>query len=148
MLGADPMLLIVSDTVVRTLEVIGATGWTTYPVECRNRRGEVVPGRAGLSVTGRCGPPLWRRSRHFQKRLAPGTPPAPYLRGFYFDEDSWDGSDVFSPVTTGFVVVVDRVYKALRAAKVRNFRFERLTDFEMLDHERMDREGESPTWVN
>jgi hypothetical protein len=148
MLGADPMLLIISDKMVQTFQEIRATGWTTYPVVCRTRGGEVVSSRWGLSVIGRCGPPLWKRSGRFQRRLAPGAPPAPYLRGLYFDDGSWDGTDIFSPAGTGFVIVVERVYRALRAAKVRNFKFKRLSEFEMLDHERMAAEGDSPPWLN
>lgn len=148
MMGGDPALLIISDTVVATLLDIGATGWTTYPVECRTRRGELVPSRFGWSVTGRCGAPQWQLSKRFQRQLVQGAPPAPYLKGLQFAEDSWDGSDVFSPVGTTFVVVTERVYRAMRAAKVRNFGYRRLSDFVMLDHERMLAESDSPPWLH
>lgn len=120
MMGGDPALLIVSQLVMDTLSGIAATGWGTWPVECRTKRGEPIPGLYGLSVIGRCGPPQWGRSERFESQLAPGAPPVPHVRGLYFDEDSWDGSDVFSPAGTTFVVVTDRVYGALRASGVRN----------------------------
>jgi hypothetical protein len=50
--------------------------------------------------------------------------------GLFFDETSWDGSDLFQPQGTLFVLVRDSVRRALEEAKVRNVAFERITDIE------------------
>jgi hypothetical protein len=56
----------------------------------------------------------------------------PVLRGFYFDEDSWDGSDFFMETRyTGFIFVTERVVQVFRANKFRNICFERLNEAEI-----------------
>jgi hypothetical protein len=55
----------------------------------------------------------------FDKALPGGV--FPWWRGYYFDEESWDGSDIFMPTERSLVFfVVDRVRRALNRAKVRN----------------------------
>lgn len=45
---------------------------------------------------------------------------------------SWDGSDIFGPDNNYFVFVGDRVKEAMEKARLTNFSFTRLTEFEML----------------
>jgi len=55
--------------------------------------------------------------------------------GLYFDEASWDGSDVFRPLGTAHVLVTQRVKDLLEKSKMTNLRFEALTSIEKLEVE-------------
>ncbi|TWU09054.1 hypothetical protein CA54_42940 [Symmachiella macrocystis] len=85
----------ISPKVLQLFNQHGITGWSTYPIELHNKAGEVYPGYAGLSITGRCGPidvqggeiePGQKEGRKFIRRI-----------GLFFDESTWDGSDFFCP---------------------------------------------------
>ncbi|MCH8806244.1 MAG: hypothetical protein IH986_09175 [Planctomycetes bacterium] len=120
-------LTLVSDHVVELLRPL--SGWTTYSVEVYGKKGELIPGYHGLAVTGRCGPIDNSLS---QPRVC--EPPVPQGRrsrkwfGAYFDEKTWDGSDLFVPEGTAMTVVTDAVKQALLRAKITNVEFEPLTE--------------------
>lgn len=48
--------LVVHQRVIDVLASVGATCWTTYPVEVRNQERRVVTGFFGLAISGRSGP--------------------------------------------------------------------------------------------
>lgn len=124
--GLTPMLLI-SDRVVELLREF--TGWTTYPVEVYGKKGEPIPGYQGFAVTGRCGP--IDDSQSEPQSCAPPVPQGRWSRkwfGLYFDQDSWDGADIFVPEGTGITVVVERVKEAMERAIVTNVVFRPLTE--------------------
>jgi hypothetical protein len=124
-------LFLVSDRFVDALG--GFTGWQTYPVLIAGRDGEKVPGYQGLSATGRCGRIEWEKS---ERVVIP--PPVPEgrarggWRGLYFSPSSWDGSDVFIPDGTTYVIVTDEVRAAVEDAQLTNVRFTRLPEFERI----------------
>jgi len=67
-----------------------------------------------LAITGRCGPPENCRSVRFEKSTSGG--PVHAWLGYYFEEASWDGSDVFTTSDGGAqLFVVGRVKTALEA---------------------------------
>ena len=124
--GLTPLLLI-SNRVVELLRDF--TGWTTYPVELYGKNGELIPGYNGLAVTGRCGPIDDGQSK--RRICAPPVPQGRWSRkwfGLYFDQDSWDGADIFVPEGTGITVVVERVKEAMERALVTNVLFRPLTE--------------------
>lgn len=125
-------IIVVSGRVVETLRETRATGWTTYPIVARDRSGASLQGYFGFAVTGRAGPVDRKRSEVFQKP-APTPTGTVYsmLRGLYFDENTWDGNDIFLVADTLFVVVSERVKRALGRARIGNVRFTRLTDVEL-----------------
>lgn len=54
----------------------------------------------------------------------------PILKGLYFDERSWDGSDIFRPSDdTAWIFITNRVKNVL-SAKTKNIRFVPLEDVE------------------
>lgn len=107
----------------------GFTGWSTYPVEVRNKDGEVVDGYAGFSVTGRCGCIDNSRSEKVDREFPGGI--FPVYRGLYFDESRWDGADIFcSEDKTGYVFVTTEVKLAFQKAKISNVRFELVAEIE------------------
>ena len=122
--------IIVCKRVIDIFTANNFTGWRTYDVEIYAKGGSRVPDFFGLSVVGRCGPFDNTRCERVMVQL-PGTVRATLkYKGTYFDEGSWDGSDLFmsSQPWTGVVMVTERVQKALTGAKpkIRDLRFESL----------------------
>lgn len=98
------------------------SGWFPYPVELRNRKGELLPGYAGVAVTGRCG-----RLCYDNSRVEGEWPRADYV-GLRFNPAMWDGSDLFYGSTGSWLVVTERVVRALRRARVSSIDIEPLLD--------------------
>jgi hypothetical protein len=124
--------LIIHERVVELLTHSALTGWSTYPVEVHSKSGRVVPGYAGLAVSGRCGPVDISRSAIGLRQMPGGW--FPYFRGHFFVPDTWDGSDLFmaAPDHLGKVSTMRflsaRGRQVLRGAKVRNLSLIRLTE--------------------
>jgi len=113
---------VLSQRVVDVLSASGATGWTTYPIILHDKDGALIEGYCALAVTGRCGPLQDERS-HIEMRLCPSGKTLSFAVGRYFDEATWDGSDVFTPEDTAFVFVTERVKRAMEKAKLTNVTF-------------------------
>ncbi len=105
----------------------GVTGWTTYPMNLYRKDGALCPGYAGLSVIGRCGPVQEDRSvRVPDQNRRPGTPD---LVGIYFDESTWDGSDLFCPAgTNALLFATAKVKDLFESCKLSGFRFTPLNE--------------------
>ena len=115
---------IVSDRVIATFEHYKCSGWDTYPVALVGAAGEPIPGYHGLIVRGRCGPLQKHRSIEIQKQYPGGVFPA--YKGWYFDERTWDGSDVFMPAEpVGHVFITQDAKEALSAARITGAEFDR-----------------------
>jgi len=102
---------------------------TRFPVRLGAKNGSPVPGYQGLIVTGRCGDIDKSRSVPFEKPMGKGTA-STYYKGLFFEEATWDGSDIFRPAGTGFVFVTQKVKDVLSKMGATNFRFESLAEFE------------------
>jgi hypothetical protein len=102
-----------------------------YPVGLEADDGTEVAGYSGLVVSGRYGAIDNTRSVQVEKVVV-GNPKghAPVWKGLYFDEKSWDGSDIFRPSGTGYIFVTEKVRAALDRAKVTNLTCTALADFE------------------
>ena len=113
---------LVSDRVVEALSDL--SGWRTFAVD--------FEGYHGLSITGRSGPPVdeWSEEVTIPPR-APGGRPGRRLKGLYFDPDEWDGSDVFVPDGTAFVIVRGAVADALRKIGATNVLLTPLPELEL-----------------
>lgn len=124
-----PALFLISDRVRTLLEPV--TGWGTYRVEVWSKNQMRVEGYSGFCVSGRCGPIEDSLGEVVVKppRVSGGVSYT-VLRGLYFVPSSWDGSDVFVPASSNWVIVTRRVKQLLEAAKVRNVQFEPLTAVE------------------
>ncbi|RMG23878.1 MAG: hypothetical protein D6732_24330, partial [Methanobacteriota archaeon] len=125
-------LYLVSDCVIHVFEQEGFTGWLTYPVEVYGKKGERLEGYHGFAVSGRCGPIDNTLSRREWRPAPPGGNPYLAWIGLYFDLSSWDGSDIFVPVSSGYIIVVERVKEALERVGITNVMFDRLTEIERL----------------
>lgn len=91
---------IISNRTVKLLEENHVTGWKTYPVEIYDKKGNLISGYQGFSVTGRGGSMKenkWRRS-------------------------DWDGSDIFIIGNIGHYVT-ERVKILLEENKIKSAEF-------------------------
>jgi len=125
---------LISDRVVAIFKSFEITGWTTYPVVVHNKDGSKIDGYNGLAITGHCG--QLDDSRCIQKQFPPPSSVAPSRLswiGYYFEEKSWDGSDIFIPEGTGIIIVTNRVKEIIRKNKLTNVDFELITEVERED---------------
>jgi hypothetical protein len=123
---------VISARVDALLRDAGVTGWGTYPVAAYDRHGEPLPGYLGLSITGRAGPQDRSRGQVVQlPPIVPGAQPPVVRRGVYFDEASWDGSDMFLLADWLIWITTERVKRLLTRAKIRNLRFTPLDEVEI-----------------
>lgn len=123
-------LVCVHQRVVDVLTRDGFKGWSVYPVEVRDRKGEPVPDYYGFAINGRGGEVDISRSQLITKP-APTEQGRPYqvYRGMYFHPERWDGSDLF--FVDGHRVVRDAVVKAFKRAKISNVQLVSLPDVEL-----------------
>jgi hypothetical protein len=100
----------------------GFTGWRTYPVHLYAKDGARIPGYHGLAIHGRCGPLDDSRSVQLDTIYPGGVFPKWY--GLYFDEETWDGSDLFMTSSEqAWIFVVEAVKRAFEKAKLTNVEF-------------------------
>lgn len=126
-------LFLVSDRVVKVLRDHQFIGWATFPVNLVGKKKEAIPGYHGFAVTGRCGIPDDSLSRvEWRDPLVPNGPRVQVQVGMYFDLSTWTGEDIFSPHGSGWCFVTEPVKLALEKAKVTNFSFTQLTEYECL----------------
>ena len=124
--------LIVSSKVIDLLRDAQFTGWDTYDARVTAKDCRAVSGFYGLALTGRCGSPDLSRSELVLREYPCGW--FPVLRGCFFDESSWDGSDLFmeQPDERGNQslnrYVTDRVLKAFRVPRISNLWIRKLSD--------------------
>lgn len=127
-----PFNHLVSDRFISVLEDTEATGWTTYPVALRDRKGAGIRGYRGLCVLGRAGPQLVSRAKRVKRGHR--TDPARQhwaLRGFYLAEESWDGSDVFMAEGRYDIFMTDRVVRAMKRAGLKGIVYCPQSEFEL-----------------
>jgi hypothetical protein len=118
-------IVLVSPRVVISLQSVGASGWQAWPAICGSD--PKCADYQWLSVIGKCGRIDNERGVWERHDEAPG-PWKSVLRGIYFEEVTWDGSDVFAPEESKYVVVTDKVRAALRSASCSNVRFRKLSE--------------------
>lgn len=126
-------VIAVHERVVNLLQEHGFSGWKIYPVYVVGKDPadslSRYPNYHGLAITGRCGPLDYTSGTPVRKQMPGGV--YTYWRGVRFDPSTWDSSDLFVPDDSLRILVTEEVKGAFERAKVRNVRFERLTEFEV-----------------
>ena|SRR6266849_4652947 len=103
-------LYLISTRLVEGLNAERISGWRATPV--RFEDGTAPDGAFhALSVTGRCGPIRYELSEVVEKQR--GGNLTRWWKGAYFDSETWDGSDIFTPVDVGTVFLTSRVRELL-----------------------------------
>jgi len=89
------------------LALKGITGWASHPVSLRDPDEHLLSDFHLLTVQGRCGKIDFARSTVVHQNY-PGGVTREY-RGIFFDEDSWDHSDIFMPENRiGYIFVSEK----------------------------------------
>jgi hypothetical protein len=107
------------------------SGWKTYPCELYDRGSNMIEGYFIFSVTGRCSAIDYSKSEKIM--IQPYTPqgkPVEGIRGLYFDADSWDGTDIFTPKNSKLTFVTERVKRLFEKNRFTNIQFKKITEFE------------------
>jgi hypothetical protein len=124
-----PPFLCVSEKVIDTLKVNHFNGWSTYPVEVSDRNGNNLPGYYGFAVTSYAGERDLSRSPIVVTYTAPDGRTSKAYKGFYFDENKWDGSDIFR-IHPSWLVVTKTLKESFIKAKIGNVKYIALPDEE------------------
>ena len=119
----------ITDKVLNILKDNQFTGWSTYPVEVSDRKGNILPGYQGFSITSYAGKRDLTRSPKIITHKAPDGRTSEAYKGYYFDESKWDGSDIFR-VQAFDIVVTKAVKEAFQRNKIHNVKFIALSDEE------------------
>lgn len=126
-----PYILLVSDKFMAILVESAFTGWKTFEAKLTDKNGREIEGYHGLSITGYCGKIDKNKSEVVEKPAPlPGDPPMKYRRGLYVGLDEWDGTDLFSPEGTTYIVATKRVTDIIKSHKLTNLQFRNLADIE------------------
>lgn len=131
-ISANPPVLLINDRVFNLLTKRGITGWTTYPVVVYGKDNIEITGYHGLAVTGRCGPIDDKKSKWVKAPAKIGDGKVSVRYGYFFDEKTWDGSDLFLPPESGVVFVTEKVKDLFKEEKVSNVDFIKSTEFERM----------------
>ena len=118
-----PPLYLISDRFKTILDESGVTGWASYPIALFDKKGNKIKGYNGFSITGRAG-----KMQKFD------LPPVEYgysagADGYYFDIETWDGSDLFNTEGSGYIIATERFIKVLIENKITACDYCRLTDY-------------------
>ena len=126
------LMHLISERIFNLLVKNEFTGWKTYPVEVYKKNGEAIEKYFGLSIIGKCGQIDDSRSEEYikERNTPKGITRTNKLRGYYFDETTWDGSDFFCPEKTGHIFVTQAVKKIFEEAKITNVVFEKIVEAE------------------
>jgi hypothetical protein len=107
-------------------------GWKVYPTIVFDKKNNVLNNYSVLTITGKCGSIDWSKSYEFQKQLTPTGQFANMLRGIHFDYNEWDGSDIFIPKGSKFILVTERVKILFELNKISNAEFKEIESIELL----------------
>ena len=118
-----PPLYLISDRFKNVLEECGITGWKSYPIALFDKKGNPVKGYNGFSITGRAG----KMQKYDQLPLECGY--SADADGYYFDVETWDGSDLFITEGSWHIIANERFIKVLVDNKITACNYCRLTDY-------------------
>ena len=119
-------IVLISERLNELLRSSAITGFSTYSVDFRLTDGTRAD-YVGLAVSGRCGPPDYSRGEWVTVPDRPGR----FLKGLYFDEDSWSGDDFFLPQGTHIAMMSAAVKTCLETNGIRNYCADPLSDYLM-----------------
>lgn len=119
-------ILLVSDRAIELFKSSNIVGWDEYSVVVMTKSGGLITGYRGLSIRGRGGMmDLSRSEEIFVPSSRGGSWVVPMLKGIRFENDYWDGSDIF--VGAGRVVISERLYKLIKKNKISGGSYEPLS---------------------
>lgn len=127
------ILHLFSDRVLSELNRKSITGFKSIPVTLKNKKNENIEGYSLFVVTGTCGETYKDESTI---RVIP--PPTEFGKsmeayiGLFFNIDSWDGSDIFVPKNSGFILFTERAKEIFLGLNVSNLTVKKISEMEFL----------------
>ncbi len=113
-------LFLISDKLKSFLIENHLTGWKTYPIIIKDKKGNQVEGYYGFSVTGISGRKSYTSSPIVETRYVPEGPIVRLYKGANIDLSKWDGSDFFVPEGSTGIIVTKKVAELLVKNKISN----------------------------
>ncbi len=119
------LIYLVSDRVISILKDNGITGWSTFPVYLFDEQLNPMEGYVGLSATGKAGAidPDRSVAEHSSLENVLTEKIISKKIGVYFQNDEWDGADIFTPQGAGMILVSEAVVNLFEKNCVSNVRF-------------------------
>ncbi len=124
-------LLLISNQLNELLKENHFTGWTTFPIILKDKKGNQIEGYQGFSVTGISGRKIFTNSPIIETRYVPNGPIVKIYKGATVDLKKWDGSDFFVPEDTTEIIITKKVAKILERNKISNLSLGNLAEAEM-----------------
>ncbi len=115
---------LISKSVQIKLKNSGVSGWRICPVEFCNKCGDLVDGYDMLSIVGRCGEIDKGRSKISKRKAISGDGDIDVSVGYYFCEESWDGSDFFRPDGTRMIMCTEKAKTIVESFENSNINFD------------------------
>lgn len=132
LIGTTATLRLISKRVQEALISERITGWRTCPIEFKDKKGELIDNYGALATVGRCGPLDNSRCRKITRKALATDELIDVFLGYYFDEDSWDGSDLFRPEGTRMTMVTQRAKDVIESISATNIEFKPILEIESL----------------
>lgn len=112
--SAWPGVIWFHESVVEKMVGLNLRGFSSYPVSLVGKDGSEISGYRGLVILGRCGPIQPERSLSMQADSKEGG--TSEVKGLFFEEESWDRSDIFMCESyTAHVFFSERAKKCLES---------------------------------
>ena len=121
------MAYLISDRMRDLLIDNNITGWKCYEIEMYDKKGNIVPGYNGFSVTGRCNDMV---KIDYENIIKDNKRDYYVAKGATFDIEKWDGSDIFD--AGGWRIITKKVYELFKKHKITAIDMTRLTDYTCL----------------
>ncbi len=127
------ILTAVSKKITDILEANNFIGWKKYEADFYDKKGNLIEGYSLLGVTGRAGKLDRSLSEKIYKESEwPFIKRRNFYKGLYFEEGTWDGSDIFMMEDNYSILITEKVYKALKKAKLTNVQMIPISEYETL----------------
>ncbi len=126
-------LYLFSDKIINILIDNKINGWKNYPCLLYDRNLNEIKGYSIFAVTGRCGSIDYNKSEKIiiQPYSSSGKP-VDAIKGLFFEKETWDNSDIFTPLNTKYTFITSKVKEILENNKVSNIKFEKITEIEIV----------------
>jgi hypothetical protein len=123
-------IVIISEKFKSVLEVNNVSGWRTFAINLFDKGKKVINGYYWFIVMGKCGP-LDRTKGEVVERDNIGNTGVYRVRiGTFFDNQTWDGSDIFRPEKTGCFFMTEKAKKIIEENGITNAAYTRITEME------------------
>jgi len=124
-------LYLISDKLKGLLESEKFTGWFAFEIDLSGKDDAKITGYHGLAITGRCGAIDQNKGEIIEKKFENGYV-SHYRKGLYIGLDRWDGSDLFYPDGSSFLITTGKVSDTLKKHKITNVVFQNLGEIELM----------------